>query len=52
MAGWGALLRRAYGRADAMRAALRQGDVTAEYLSYYTDNGAYYYYNAEGNKVG
>lgn len=59
MAGWGALLRRAYGRADALRAGMRAGDVTAEYLTYYTDNGAYYYYRTEedgdptggGNKV-
>jgi len=26
-------------------------EVTKDYLSYYTDNGAYYYYLTEGNKV-
>lgn len=51
MGGWGRLLRLTYHRADARRAALRAGDVTAEFLSYYTDNGAYYYYQGEGNKV-
>lgn len=51
MAGWGRLLRCAYHKADALRAAMRAGDATAEFLGYYTDNGAYYYYQGEGNKV-
>lgn len=51
MASWGRLLRLAYPQADAIRAGLRRGDMTAEYLSYYTDNGAYYYYQGEGNQA-
>ncbi|VDI03427.1 Hypothetical predicted protein [Mytilus galloprovincialis] len=29
----------------------RQNDVTLKYLGYWTDNGAYYYYNTEANKT-
>eukprot|EP00466_Bigelowiella_natans_P005419 jgi/Bigna1/88692/estExt_fgenesh1_pg.C_360112 len=43
---WGEKLLKYYGKS---RAALEQ-DLTINYLGYATDNGAWYYYNTEGNK--
>lgn len=45
--GWGSLLRTAYGRSDEAR----DKDLTINYLGYWTDNGAYYYYMTEANKT-
>jgi hypothetical protein len=41
---WGQLMQQAYNRTDQYR----QNDITVKYLGYYTDGGAYYYYNTEG----
>jgi len=40
---WGQMMQRAYNRNDQHR----QNDITIKYLGYYTDGGAYYYYNTE-----
>ncbi|XP_052789947.1 uncharacterized protein LOC128224213 isoform X2 [Mya arenaria] len=45
--GWGKLMRTFYGKDPARQ----QEDMTIKYLGYYTDNGAYYYYNTEKNKT-
>lgn len=42
----GSLLRGRYNKG-----AQRDGDVTVNYLGYYTDNGAYYYYLTEPNRT-
>lgn len=42
---WGRTMQRAYNRNDRYRLS----DITVNYLGYYTDGGAYYYYNTEGN---
>ncbi|XP_077969877.1 uncharacterized protein LOC120331113 [Styela clava] len=41
--GWGEVLARRYGKSRSRR----DSDLTVKYLGYYTDNGAYYYYNTE-----
>ncbi|GAB5031757.1 Hypothetical protein NocV09_00700250, partial [Nannochloropsis oceanica] len=47
---WGGVLRSYYGtRKEGGREGGRE-EVTKDYLSYYTDNGAYYYYLTEENK--
>jgi len=45
--------RKERGREGGMEGRREEGreEVTKDYLSYYTDNGAYYYYLTEGNKV-
>ena len=43
MRGWGAALRRRSGKTTAARDA----DHSINYLGYWTDNGAYYYYMTE-----
>ncbi|CAF4953399.1 unnamed protein product [Rotaria sp. Silwood1] len=40
---WGQMMQRAYNRTNQHRL----NDLTINYLGYYTDNGAYYYYNTE-----
>ncbi|KAK7089407.1 hypothetical protein V1264_024716 [Littorina saxatilis] len=45
--GWGSYLRQAYQRTDYYV----RNDFTNNYLGYWTDNGAYYYYNTEQNKT-
>lgn len=40
---WGQLMKQAYNRTDQFRL----NDITLNYLGYYTDAGAYYYYNTE-----
>ncbi|PVD22557.1 hypothetical protein C0Q70_18373 [Pomacea canaliculata] len=45
--GWGELLRFLYRRTDEFVS----NDLTINYLGYWTDNGAYYYYNTEPNKT-
>ncbi|XP_039254962.2 uncharacterized protein LOC120331863 [Styela clava] len=44
---WGAIIGRRYGKTRMHR----QNDMTISYLGYYTDNGAFYYYNTEVNKT-
>lgn len=44
--GWGKTLRNFYGKSTQQQ----EGDITIKYLGYWTDNGAYYYYNTEGSK--
>ena len=44
MRAWGQMMQRAYNRNNQ----LRDNDITVKYLGYYTDGGAYYYYNREG----
>eukprot|EP00937_MAST-01D_sp_MAST-1D-sp2_P006546 g6546.t1 len=46
--GWGTALRAGFGKTDA----LLDTDETLTKLGYSTDNGAYYYYHAEGDKAG
>jgi hypothetical protein len=41
---WGEMMQRAYNRNNQYR----ENDITVKYLGYYTDGGAYYYYNTEG----
>ncbi|UJR16105.1 hypothetical protein I4U23_003017 [Adineta vaga] len=42
---WGVTMQRAYNRNNQYRL----NDITINYLGYYTDGGAYYYYNTEGS---
>ncbi|KAH3797073.1 uncharacterized protein LOC127837128 [Dreissena polymorpha] len=44
--GWGATLRGYYGKKPEMQ----RNDLTITHLGYWTDNGAYYYYNTEPDK--
>ncbi|XP_046547192.1 uncharacterized protein LOC124257216 [Haliotis rubra] len=46
MSDWGSLMRRYYGKDNAYR----QSDLTLNYVGYWTDGGAYYYYNTEPGK--
>jgi hypothetical protein len=41
---WGEMMQLAYNRKNQYR----ENDITIKYLGYYTDGGAYYYYNTEG----
>ena len=41
---WGQMMQRAYNRTNQFR----ENDITVKYLGYYTDGGAYYFYNTEG----
>jgi hypothetical protein len=41
---WGEMMQLAYNRKNLYR----ENDITVKYLGYYTDGGAYYYYNTEG----
>ena len=48
---WGGVLQSYYGtRKEGGREGGKE-EVTRDYLSYYTDNGAFYYYLTEENKV-
>ncbi|XP_064616666.1 uncharacterized protein LOC135480695 [Liolophura sinensis] len=47
IAEWGALMRYYYGR----DLSYRNADLTNNYLGFWTDNGAYYYYLTEKNKT-
>ncbi|CAL1533730.1 unnamed protein product [Lymnaea stagnalis] len=47
MSGWGLFLRELYGKKQFYRTFM---DTTVNYLGYWTDNGAYYYYNTEKDK--
>ena len=40
---WGSTLRKRYGKTLEKRTS----DMTANYLSYWTDNGAFYYYHTD-----
>ncbi len=40
---WGSTLRKRYGKTLEKRSS----DMTANYLSYWTDNGAFYYYHTD-----
>jgi hypothetical protein len=42
---WGQTMQQAFNRTDSNRLH----DVTVNYLGYYTDNGAFYYYNTDGS---
>ena len=44
---WGKIMTRYHGKTDAAR----KFDLTVNYVGYYTDNGAYYYYNTEEGKT-
>ena len=44
---WGSTLRKRYGKTLDKR----ESDMTANYLSYWTDNGAFYYYHTDQNDV-
>ncbi|XP_071111597.1 uncharacterized protein [Haliotis cracherodii] len=46
MSDWGSLMREYYGKDNAYR----QSDLTLNYVGYWTDGGAYYYYNEEPGK--
>ena len=46
---WGALLLQRYGKASGTIGQRRS--ISLDYLGYYTDNGAYYYYNTEPSKT-
>ncbi|CAG5115344.1 unnamed protein product, partial [Candidula unifasciata] len=46
MQGWGDYLTRLYQKSTTPR----DNDLTVQYLGYYTNNGAYYYYNTEQGK--
>ncbi|CAF4445138.1 unnamed protein product, partial [Rotaria magnacalcarata] len=41
MVQWGSLMQKVFNRTNKYRL----NDLTINYLGYYTDNGAYYYYN-------
>ncbi|ESO98847.1 hypothetical protein LOTGIDRAFT_158797 [Lottia gigantea] len=47
MSDWGLLLTQYYGKDDSYR----KSDLTLNYIGYWTDGGAYYYYNTEPNKT-
>ncbi|XP_064616875.1 uncharacterized protein LOC135480876 [Liolophura sinensis] len=44
--GWGDILRTKYGKSSSYK----RSDFTINYLGYWTDNGAFYYYNTESKK--
>ena len=44
---WGSTLRKRYGKTLDKR----ESDMTANYLSYWTDNGAFYYYHTDQSDV-
>ena len=43
---WGQIMQKAYNRTNQYRL----NDISINYLGYYTDNGAYYYYHTEGEQ--
>ncbi|CAG5129545.1 unnamed protein product, partial [Candidula unifasciata] len=48
--GWGGIMRRVYNKTEEVREYHQSQDLSLTHLGYWTDNGAYYYYNTEQGK--